>query len=242
MANDGLYTSLTILWPDPAVCVPRTGLIAMTDTPMTKQQDDHFWARVRAALVGGRQERPPAYGQAAIARSFGMKPKLGARIEDELVQGWNRSASRRVSLSLLVVEIDRFADYFTAYGKTQADHCILSVMRAIAESLPRDGDSCLRLGRASFVIVLPDLPALMARATAAKIAESVRKLGLPHKESHAGMVTIGVGLAVTNPQNHYDKKFFETAAEALKKARRKGMGRMEGVDLRPALERKRKAA
>ena len=109
-------------------------------------------------------------------------------------------------------------------------------------ALPRDGNTCLRLGSASFVIVLPDMPALMARATANKIAEAVRHLSMPHKASHAGIVTLSMGLAVTNPRRGYDRKFFEAGAEALKKAQRRGMGRIEGVDLRPAQERKRRAA
>ncbi|MEO5613813.1 MAG: hypothetical protein ABIR04_02655, partial [Cypionkella sp.] len=77
--------------------------------------------------------------------------------------------------------------------------------------------------------------------TANKIALAVRDLGLAHKESHAGLVTIGIGLAVSNPRGHFDRKFFETAAEALKKAQRRGLNRIEAVDLRPAQERKRKA-
>ncbi|KQX41975.1 hypothetical protein ASD04_18095 [Devosia sp. Root436] len=217
----------------------------MTDTAIAKDQSEPFWTRVRAALGAlrpARQERVPAYGQAAIARSIGMKPKLGIRIEDELAQGWSHAAARHVSLSLLVIEIDRFADYFTAYGKAEADQCLLAVMQAITGALPREGDSCLRLGAASFVIVLPDMPALMARATAGKIADAMRRLAMPHKESHAGMVTLSMGLAVTNPRGGYERKFFEAAAEALKKAQRRGMGHMQGVDLRPALERKRRAA
>ena len=217
----------------------------MTDTAIAKEQNEPFWTRVRTALGmlrPVRQERAPAYGQAAIARSIGMKPKLGTRIEDELVQGWNHAAARHVSLSLLVIEIDRFSDYFAAYGRGEADHCLLAVMQAITAALPRNGDTCLRLGSASFVIVLPDMPALMARATANKIAEAVRHLSMPHKASHAGIVTLSMGLAVTNPRRGYDRKFFEAGAEALKKAQRRGMGRIEGVDLRPAQERKRRAA
>lgn len=217
----------------------------MTDTAIAKEQTEPFWMRVRAALGAMRplrQERAPAYGQAAIARSMGIKPKLGARIEEELSQGWSQSSARRVSMSLAVIEVDRFNDYFTAYGRNDADQCLLTVMQAITANLPREGDSCLRLGAASFVIVLPDLPALMARATAARIADAVRDFAIPHKESHAGIVTLSMGLAVTNPQGGYDRKFFEAAAEALKKAQRRGMGRIEGVDLRPALERKRKPA
>lgn len=217
----------------------------MTDTAITKDQAEPFWTRVRAALGAmrpGRQERVPAYGQAAIARSMGIKPKLGARIEEELSQGWSQAAARNVSVSLVVIEIDRFADYFTAYGRAEADQCLLTVMETITSALPREGDTCLRLGPASFVLVLPDLPALMARAMATRIAAMMRDLAMPHKESHAGIVTLSMGLAVTNPRGGYDRKFFEAAAEALKKAQRRGMSRIEGVDLRPALERKRRPA
>jgi GGDEF domain-containing protein len=81
----------------------------------------------------------------------------------------------------------------------------------------------------------------MARATAGKIADAIRAQGLAHKESHAGIVTVSQGLAVANPQGHYDRKFFEAAADRLKKAQRRGMGRIEAVDLRPA-QQQRKAA
>lgn len=217
----------------------------MSDMAITKEQSEPFWARVRTALGAmspGRQNRAPAYGQAAMARSIGMKPKLGARIDEELAQGWHQAAARHVSMSLLVIEIDRFADYLTAYGPDAAEQCLLAITNSITAALPRDGDSCLRLGPAGLVIVLPDLPALLARATATKMADAVRRMDLEHKESHLGIVTLSMGLAVTNPRGGYDRKFFEAAAEALKKAQRKGMGRLEGVDLRPALERKRRKA
>jgi len=216
----------------------------MTDTASSKELPaEPFWSRVRTALSTLRATQgQPSYGKAAIARSMGMKPRLGGRIEDELAQGWNHAASRRVSLSLLVMEIDHYREYFAAYGRNDADECVTAVMRVITDALPRSSDSCLRLGASSFVIVLPDLPALMARATALKISEAVRDMALPHKESHLGIVTLGAGLAVINPQGGYDRKFFEAAAATLKKARRKGMGKLEALDLRPAQERKRRAA
>ncbi|WP_375449567.1 diguanylate cyclase domain-containing protein [uncultured Devosia sp.] len=214
----------------------------MTDIASIKTINDPFWSRVRMALGTMRQERGPAYGQAAIARSIGIKPRLGARLEEELGLAWDRSRERKVSLSLLVIELDRFKEYFTAYGKLAADDCLMAAMEAIRDALPRDGDGVLRLGRASFVVVLPDFPMLMARATALKIALAVRDASLAHKESHAGIVTASIGLAVGNPSGNYDRKFFETAAGALAKAQRRGLNRIEAVDLRPDQERKRKAA
>lgn len=218
----------------------------MTDTAISKDGSDPFWSRVRSALgalrpVRQQRERAPAYGQAAIARTLGMRTRLGTKIDEELAQSWSRSAERNVSLSLLVVEMDRSKEYFTAYGKASTDDCLSAMQAAIRHCLPREGDKCLRLGRHGFVVVLPDFPVLMARSIAAKISAAIRSEGLAHKESHAGIVTACIGLAVSNPQGGYDKKFFETAAEALKKAQRRGLGRIEAVDLRPAQQRKRKA-
>jgi diguanylate cyclase (GGDEF)-like protein len=217
----------------------------MTDTAFDKEVAEPFWPRVRAALASLRPvsaSRQLSYDQPAIARTIGLRPKLGERIDEELASGWAAAAHRHVSLSLLVIEVDAMNDYFIAYGKPAADDCIASVMQAITENLPRATDTCLRWGPSSLVVVLPDLPVLMARASAAKMHEAVRRLGLSNKESHAGAVTVSMGLAVGNPRGNYDKKFFQTAVDALKKAQRKGLGRVETIDLRPAQDRKRKKA
>nr|WP_314261363.1 diguanylate cyclase [uncultured Devosia sp.] len=203
------------------------------------QTADHFWGRVRSALQAMRPVRQPAYGQAAIARSIGMKPKLGTLIEEEMHHGWANAAQHNVSLSLLVIEIDRANEYYAAYDKPDTDAGVLAVMRTIVDCLPRAGDSCLRLGRGGFVVVLPDLPALMARTLALKITDAVRRQSVANKVSHAGVVTVGIGLAVTNPLGNYDRRFFEAGAEAVKKGQRRGLGKLEIVDLRPRIERKR---
>jgi diguanylate cyclase (GGDEF)-like protein len=223
---------------------PRIGE-NMTDLATVKDQTEPFWNRVRQAVLGSRplhQEKPMGYGQAAMARSLGLRPKLGNEIDQGMIAGWNAARERHVSLSLVVIEVDRFADYFAAYGKDQSDNLMNDLQAAINECLPRPSDVSLRMGRSGFVLVFPDLPALMARATAAKINDTVKRLALAHKESHAGVVTLSMGVAVTNPQGPYDKKFFEAGAETLKRAQRKGIGRIEGVDLRSEQDRKRKAA
>jgi diguanylate cyclase (GGDEF)-like protein len=219
----------------------------MSDTAIAKDNGEPFWMRVRMALgamrpVRQQRERVPAYGQAAIARTLGMRQRLGAMIEEELALAWSRSAQRKVSLSLLVIEIDRMKEYFSVYGKPATDDATNVVLSAVRQALPRPEDKCLRLGRSSFVVVMPDYPALMARAAAQKISLAIRDEAIAHKESHAGIVTASIGIAVTNPQGEFDRKFFEAAAEALARGQRRGLNRIETVDLRPAQEQKRKAA
>ncbi|MDB5474044.1 MAG: diguanylate cyclase [Devosia sp.] len=212
----------------------------MTDIA-TDRNGHHFWARVRSALDAlrpvGREQEPP-YGQAAIARQIGVKPRLGARIEEELAEAWTKAAQRKVPMSLLVIEIDRMEEYFTAYGRQASDECVRSLMHTIADALPREGDVCLHMGRGTFVVALPDQPVLLARTSAGLIAEAVRRLGLAHKESHAGVVTLSMGLAVCNPVGPYSRKLLEFAAEALKRAQRKGLGQLHLVDLCASQERK----
>lgn len=214
----------------------------MTDNSLAKDADGSFWQRVRDALDNLRPTRSDAsmgYRQAAIARAVGLKQKLGAQIDAELASGWASAAGRHVSLSLLVIELDLMSDYLACYGKDALDDAIAAVTAVLVRGLPRASDSCLQLGQSSFVVVLPDMPVLMARATAAKYHEAIRELGLQHKESHLGLVTASMGLAVTNPRGTYDRKFFEAAAEAVKTAQRKGLSRIQTIDLRPAQERKR---
>jgi len=208
----------------------------MTDTAATTQQTEHFWTRVRSALGAIRpvKSHVPAYGEAEIAKSNPPRNGPSDAIEDILAESWAFTAERKMGMALLVVELDRIAEYFTAYGRDATEDCVMQVMQAVRAALKREEDNCIRLGRASFAVVMPDYPVLMARQTGAAIAQGIRGLNLAHKESHAGVVTASVGVAVANPEGAYPKAFFEAAHAALKKAQRRGMGRVEAIDLRPA--------
>lgn len=211
----------------------------MTDANFDQTNADPFWSRVRQTLMGSRpqvqsNEWKPAVRQAAIARSLGIKPRLSDELETQLSEAWTISATLKVSLSLLVIQIDRYSEYFAAYGAAATDEMVAQVFETIGEKLPRPADVCYRLGRNQFVVVLPDYPVLMARVAARTVGAAVSAAALPHKESHAGVVTASIGIAVINPRGALDRKFIETAAGALLKAQRRGLNRVEVIDLRKA--------
>lgn len=209
----------------------------MSEVSLVKDDHDAFWTRIRAALEavrpGGRQEREPAYGRAAIARGLGMRTRLGERVEEALEHAWVHCAERRVTLSLLLIGIDRFKDLHLVYERGAIERELKAVETALRKGLPRTGDACLRHGRSNFLVVLPDYPVLLAKTLAGKLLGEVRGLAIPHKESHAGIVTAGVGLVAINPQGDNDRKLFDAAADALERAQRRGLGRIETLDLRP---------
>jgi diguanylate cyclase (GGDEF)-like protein len=215
----------------------------MTDHTLHKDERDAFWGRVRASLAamrpGRREERAPAYGTAAIGRSFGVRARMGGRIEDALRGAWMRCAAGKVSLCLLVIEVDRFTELHHAYDRDTIEAEMAEVQRAIRGCLTRPTDICLRHGRGGFVVVLADYPVLMAGRLAKVIAGAVAELAIAHKGSHAGVVTVSSGLAVANPQGKLDRGVFEAAVTAVKRAQRRGLGQAETVDLRPRQQERR---
>lgn len=209
---------------------------------VTTSGSDGLWARIRAALARGAEVREPPYGQAAIARNPNKKSRLAQRIDEELRRGWAYCAERNVSLCVLALEIDGYAGYFSTYGHEAVEEGIETVEMTLASLLPRETDACLRNGQAGFVLILPDMPALMARDLASKIAAAIRRQGVPNRESHAGLVTLSTGIAVVNPQGKLDRAVLNAANQAVKKAQRRGLARLEIVDLRGRDDKRRQAA
>lgn len=209
---------------------------------VTMSGNEGLWARIRAALARGADVAEPPYGQPAIARNPNKKSRLAQRIDEELRRGWSHCAERHVSLCVLALEIDGYPEYFAAYGREAVEDCVESIEETVRAQLSRDADICLRSGQTGFVLVLPDMPALMARDLAGRIAAALRRRGIPNRESHAGQVTLGVGIAVVNPQGKLDRTVLNAAGQAVKKAQRRGLGRLEVVDLRGREDRRRQAA
>lgn len=193
-------------------------------------QKDGLWQKVRSLLgrhAERRDARRPMSSSGSLKRHSAVRP-----IEEELQRAWMLAAERNVSLCVVALEIDCFSEYLAAYGRDAAEDCLETLERLIIALLKREEDCCLRLGQSGFLLVLPDMPMLMGRDLANKINQAVRREGLVNKESHAGAVTLGAGLAVVNPVPPFDKDVLETAKMTLRKAQRRGLGRLEIADMR----------
>ena len=196
----------------------------MTNATNDTHTRDGFWSRVRLALRG--QNAAPV---TSVPRPGGF--------EAALTSGWQTAAAASAPLTLMLIEIDELADYFSAYGAEAADACFAEVQETLAAVLPRAEDACVAVSPGQFGVVLPELPPHVAQRVAAAMAQAVRRLGRPHKASHAGTVTVSMGLAVVVPEDTLDGRLVDSAQQALRRAQRRGIGRLEVVDLRPRQER-----
>lgn len=201
----------------------------MTTTDLS--QADGFWAKIRALLQLAPIGRTHAY--AALGSSAGQNRPL----DEELRRCWALAAERHVSLCVMSLEIDCFAEYLAAYGRDAAEDCMETLEGAIRSVLGTDEAKCLRMGQSGFVVILPDLPLLMARSLAGKIMKAVRLEGLVNKESHSGVVTLGCGISVVNPEGAFSPQVLEAAVATLRRAQRHGLARIESSDLRTDVRR-----
>jgi diguanylate cyclase (GGDEF)-like protein len=206
----------------------------MSDADLSRPQDG-FWNRVRTALDALRPaDRDPAFGRAEIDRSAGASLEA---LEQELRRSWAQSAAKGAPLSLLLIEIDRFGDYLTAYGSGEAETCVQTLGQLIGAALDSPEALGLAHGRYGFAIVLPGIGKPQAKAVALRIAAELERQNMPHKESHAGVVTACFALATTRPAGAYDGQFLLAAVDTLRQAQRRGMGRMMAIDLQPQPQR-----
>jgi diguanylate cyclase (GGDEF)-like protein/PAS domain S-box-containing protein len=98
-------------------------------------------------------------------------------------------------ISMLLIDIDNFKNYNDRYGHQEGDHCLRQVAQAIFQAFRRPGDLAARYGGEEFAIILPETDELGAMFVAEKLRSIVEELGLEHRGTDAGVVTISTGAA-----------------------------------------------
>jgi diguanylate cyclase (GGDEF)-like protein len=154
------------------------------------------------------------------------------RFDERLENEWKRAARGRTPLAVVMIDIDRFKEYNDTYGHQQGDFCLKLVAGAIADGLPRAGDSVARYGGEEFAVVLP----LTALPGAVRVAEQLRsrveRLAMVHSSSSvARVVTISCGVASMVPDSEAEvPQLVRMADDALYRAKQRGRNRTETLE------------
>jgi diguanylate cyclase (GGDEF)-like protein len=157
------------------------------------------------------------------------------RFDEHLDAEWRRALRAEAPLSLILIDIDCFKRYNDTYGHQNGDECLQAVATALADGLPRSGDSVARYGGEEFAIVLP----FTDKAGAIKVAEQLRHrieaLQIPNKASTVSrFVTISAGAATFVPARDIDvHELIRLADEALYRAKQAGRNRTAAEHSQP---------
>jgi diguanylate cyclase (GGDEF)-like protein len=150
-----------------------------------------------------------------------------------LGQEWSRAGRDDTVVSLIFADIDHFKLFNDTYGHQQGDTCLGLVATAIAGACQRAGDCAARYGGEEFAVILPGTDAAGAQHIAECARARVEELGIAHKASPIGVVTVSIGTATLVPCDGVTGADLVAAADrALYRAKNEGRNRVLGNDER----------
>jgi diguanylate cyclase (GGDEF)-like protein len=150
------------------------------------------------------------------------------RFQAYLDQQWRGMAQSKMSLSLILGDIDFFTAYNDLYGHQAGDRCLLKVAQAIASIVEDSSDLVPDSGGEEFVVILPRTKAAGAHRVAQEILAEVRRLKIPHFHSEISpYLTLSLGVASIIPSEEYSADLLlNSADQALYQAKNRGRDRL----------------
>ena len=137
---------------------------------------------------------------------------------------WRRTTREKKPISLVIVEIDEYAEYVEAYGAQSSDALLKRIGQTVKGFGHRSGDLAGRYEDEKLAIMLPGCDA----RNAVRVAEALRKRVESTKVAHAGAknrdsVTIHVGVETIKPaQSLPSTELQKRSGAALYEARFRG--------------------
>jgi len=126
---------------------------------------------------------------------------------------FRRAARGKVSIGLLMIDVDHFKAFNDTYGHQHGDDCLREIARALEQGPRRTHDCVARYGGEEFAVVLPGADTADAVKIAERIREAVLALKIEHTGSEAGpYATVSIGVCSCRP------KVGEPAEEMLRDA------------------------
>lgn len=150
-------------------------------------------------------------------------------LEDCLKREWGTAIRKKLSLSVIMIDIDLFKNYNDTYGHPEGDRCLRQVAQTISGTIQRSRDLVARYGGEEFIVILPDTNLAGTAVVAENIRSEVKTLNIPHATSGiSDRLTISLGIASTVPSiNSQASNLIMAADQALYLAKQNGRDRVE---------------
>jgi len=147
------------------------------------------------------------------------------RFEAALADASLAAHAEHEHLAVLFIDVDWFKRFNDRYGHALGDGALRAVAQTIGEQLP-EGAIAARIGGEEFAVLMPAVNAAMAEARAESIVQRVRKLSMAHADSAYGIVTVSVGLTLSERAQPVNAaSMLELADTAMYRAKSEGRNR-----------------
>lgn len=156
------------------------------------------------------------------------------KMNEYLVTAGEFVARDSSSLSLIMLDIDKFKEFNDYYGHYAGDICLTQIAKILSDNLKRKIDLVARYGGEEFACILPRSSHEFALSMGEALRSSIESMRIPHATSVVSpFVTISVGVATVNVIDHkeYPKNLITAADEAMYRAKQQGRNQVCGQEL-----------
>ncbi|MCA1778994.1 MAG: GGDEF domain-containing protein [Xanthomonadaceae bacterium] len=160
-----------------------------------------------------------------LSRIDGLTGVANRRYFEEMLSRlWTNAVAEKISISVILLDIDRFKQYNDSAGHQAGDECLRQVATALQSGVMRDDDLVARYGGEEFVILLPNTGGEVVSGIAERIRRRIEELAIPHPDSDvSACVTISLGVATARIGQHDSPgALIERADQALYRAKHAG--------------------
>ena len=140
---------------------------------------------------------------------------------------WIRAIRESTSISILLMDVDKFKVYNDTYGHQQGDRVLQAVAKTMTQALHRPGDYAARWGGEEFIVLMPNTNLEGALAIAEKIRLDVSNVVIPCEDGTETKVTVSIGVnSLTPVRTGSREEFISDADKALYRAKESGRNRV----------------
>ncbi len=146
------------------------------------------------------------------------------RVFDTTLRDEARRHSRRTQpLALLLIDVDFFKQYNDRYGHLEGDRALQRIAAILKRSAQRVADLPARFGGEEFTLLLPMTEPAGAELIARSILSALEGECIRHEQSHAGCLTVSIGIACWPAVTPVDRdELLLEADQALYRAKNDG--------------------
>lgn len=136
------------------------------------------------------------------------------------------SLKERMSLALIMIDIDHFKIFNDFYGHLSGDQALIRIAEVIKSAIKRPGDLAARYGGEEFVVMLMNTTAAETADIAEEIRSRVEQLGMGNEKVQS-VITVSLGVSSAVPHdNMTNEELIASADRALYRAKECGRNKV----------------